>query len=145
MIQNWRAELGDPRFSESRIVSSIFPIFDLWINRTHGNLNYYLTQVITGHGNFRNYLFKIKKSDNPDCLFCTNVIEDAQHVVETCPEWEVHRIDIRTIFDNDLSISNILRCMCGDGDRWRAFSDYVTRVLKIKDERERVILQRLRQ
>lgn len=141
MLQNWKDELSGDRRVHNRIVGAILPFFELWIERPHGSLNYYLTQVVSGHGNFRDYLYKIKKSDTPNCLFCIDAIETAQHVIESCPAWEVNRLSIRELFDGDLSISGILRQMCLDENKWKAFSDYVTSILRMKDERERVILQ----
>lgn len=141
LLRDWRVELSGARQTENRIVA-ILPHFDLWMNRLHGSLNYYLTQAISGHGNFRSYLFRINRCESPNCLFCVDAIESAQHVIESCPEWEIDKINIRRIFNNDLSISGIISQMCVDVDKWKAFSDYTTKIMKLKDERERIILRR---
>ena len=45
----------------------LIPHLDKWINRRHGSVNYYLTQMLSGHGCFRAYLYKHKYEDSPEC------------------------------------------------------------------------------
>ncbi|CAB3252460.1 unnamed protein product [Arctia plantaginis] len=39
-----------------RLISQV----DVWVNRNHGGVNYYLTQMISGYGCYRAYLYKYK-------------------------------------------------------------------------------------
>ncbi len=41
-----------------------------WLERGHGQMNFYLTQVISGHGAFNVYLFHMKLVESPKCANC---------------------------------------------------------------------------
>ena len=51
--------------------------------RKWGEINYYSAQMLTGHGIFCSYLFKIRKKDTPTCWFCKE--EDTpEHTLYYC-------------------------------------------------------------
>uniref|UniRef100_A0A0A1WPA4 Putative 115 kDa protein in type-1 retrotransposable element R1DM n=1 Tax=Zeugodacus cucurbitae TaxID=28588 RepID=A0A0A1WPA4_ZEUCU len=64
-----------------------------WVERKHGETDFYLTQFLTGHGCFREYLFKYGHDDGTDCSFCGEGRESVQHIFFTCPKYEVERAD----------------------------------------------------
>lgn len=39
------------------------------MDRKHGQIDYYLTQLLTGYGFFQLYLYTIGKSWSPDCIY----------------------------------------------------------------------------
>ena len=41
-----------------------------WTERKHGEVNYYITQFLTGHGFFLAYLYKIGKVSSLACVYC---------------------------------------------------------------------------
>ncbi|GBP96286.1 Retrovirus-related Pol polyprotein from type-1 retrotransposable element R1 2 [Eumeta japonica] len=53
---------------------------DVWLNRNHGEVNYYLTQMLLGHGCFRAYFHHFKRDDSSECPSCPGQPEDAEHV-----------------------------------------------------------------
>ena len=40
---------------------------DNWVNRKHGEVNYYLTQMLSNHRCFRAYLYLFKHEETPQC------------------------------------------------------------------------------
>lgn len=46
-----------------RTKNAIIPIWDEWLNRTHGNISFRLIQIMTGHGIFDNFLYKIQRAN----------------------------------------------------------------------------------
>ena len=48
-----------------------------WFHRRHGEVDYYLTQMLTRHGLFRSYLHKMGKVGAPQCLYCGDSKDDA--------------------------------------------------------------------
>ncbi len=40
---------------------------EVWLERGHGQMNFYLTQVMSSHGMFNAYLFHMKLVENPEC------------------------------------------------------------------------------
>lgn len=54
----------------------------LWLSRVQGDVNFYATQLLTGHGNFQLYLHRFKLSDIlncPDCEGCTEQFDSERH------------------------------------------------------------------
>ena len=64
-----------------RLIGQIRP----WMERQHGEVNYYITQFLTGHGFFLAYLYKIGKVSSPACVYCETALDNAErrslHVV----------------------------------------------------------------
>ncbi|KAH8357853.1 hypothetical protein KR084_002828, partial [Drosophila pseudotakahashii] len=49
-----------------RLIPSLIP----WLQRRHGQVDYYLTQMISGHGCFKAYLHRFKHETSPCCDHC---------------------------------------------------------------------------
>jgi hypothetical protein len=56
-----------------------------------------LTQLRTNHIPLNFYLFRIKRSDSPDCPHCPGITEDVDHYLFTCPNYEAPRAKLREI------------------------------------------------
>ncbi|XP_058128439.1 uncharacterized protein LOC131292350 [Anopheles ziemanni] len=69
--------LGPPGATSSRALGGP----DGWVN-------FHLTQVITGHGFFREYLFVKGFTQSPDCPNCPGTVESAEHAVFHCPRFD---------------------------------------------------------
>ena len=62
-----------------------------WFNRRHGQVNYYLTQMLTGHGLFCAYLHRMGKVGSPQCRYCGAPNNDALHTFFHCGRWVLER------------------------------------------------------
>ena len=62
----------------------------IWNNRKWDEVNYYLTQAMTGHGVFGKFLHRIGKRETAECWYCGKV-DDAVHTIFRCQRWEVER------------------------------------------------------
>ncbi|XP_033222788.1 uncharacterized protein LOC117176644 [Belonocnema kinseyi] len=51
----------------------LLPKIQKWIERGHGETDYFLTQALSGHGCFREYLFKRKRAATDRCPYCNEV------------------------------------------------------------------------
>ena len=49
----------------------------------HGKLDVNMTQMISEHGCFKEYLYRFKIVGGPFCPSCTNEKETVQHVLDT--------------------------------------------------------------
>lgn len=57
-----------------------------WLDRPGGEVDFYLTQVITGHGDFQEYLHRIGKALSSTCIYCDqDAVDDAEHTLLVCP------------------------------------------------------------
>lgn len=92
-----------------------------WLNRPHGENNFYMTQFLTGHGCFRKYLYKFGHDTSPLCPNCENQEEDANHVVFHCP-----RFRNASITGN---VHNIVERMVQSEENWEEMRVLVTHIL----------------
>ncbi|CAB0037526.1 unnamed protein product [Trichogramma brassicae] len=58
----------------------------VWIERRHGEVKYHLTQILSGYGCFRSYLYRTKH-----CQHCHLAVEDVEHVIFHCPRFTAER------------------------------------------------------
>jgi len=68
---------------------------DSWINCKHEEVNYYLIQMLSGHGCYRAYLHKFRHENFPDCPTGCGVPENAEHVFFQCPHFNIEREDLK--------------------------------------------------
>lgn len=69
---------------------ALVPNMEEWLQCNHNNCNYRLTQLLTGHGSFAYFLYKIQKKENYNCEVC-KVKNDAQHTTFECCMWARER------------------------------------------------------
>nr|XP_012225974.1 PREDICTED: uncharacterized protein LOC105674337 [Linepithema humile] len=105
-----------------RTTQAILPYFKEWYERVDGYINFHSTQIISGHGCFKDYLHKRKRADSPLCEHCGNEPNTAQHTLESCSAWEQERAELRDVLERrtGLSLPLIIATIIGDRTKWRA-------------------------
>lgn len=131
-IQKWQQEWDNS--PNGRWTHSLIPDIQTWINRKHGEVNFHLTQFLSGHGCFRKYLHKIGYAESPFCPACNEVEETPEHVVFECPRFHMERGD--TI--PRLSVNDIVEQMCSDLSTWNSVSSAVSQIVMALQTRWRV-------
>ncbi|XP_043587315.1 uncharacterized protein LOC122569789 [Bombus pyrosoma] len=86
----WRSQLISEG-GEHRGAEAVLPNWGTWRSRRSLPLTYRLTQVLTGHGVFGEYLMKIRRETTDICHHCGKGSDTAQHTLESCPAWELPR------------------------------------------------------
>ena len=76
-----------------------------------GDPCYYLTQMLTGHGCFRKYLYKYKHEDSPECPTCRGIEEDARHLFFACPRFDLQRRKFGSALDEATTPENLVQQM----------------------------------
>jgi len=123
MILEWQRSLEDPRIAGKRTVEAIRPCLPDWIDRVkREGITYRMTQLLTGHGCFGEYLCRIGKKCTAECHHCGHSHNSAQHTLEFCPVWAAERADLTTVVGADLSLPTVIRAMVGSGEAWKAMS-----------------------
>ncbi|XP_041564628.1 uncharacterized protein LOC121467313 [Drosophila elegans] len=78
----------------------------------HGQVNFYLTQMITGHGYFKEYLYMLKHEKNPCCDHCSTAsFEDAERAFFICPLYARNRAEAESRAERFLTVDNVINCM----------------------------------
>lgn len=116
--------------TKGRWTHRLMPNIGVWINRRHGDLDFYLTQLLTGHGCFRYYLHRFKLDNEATCPTCPNSLEDAEHIVEMCPRFVVERENLAEILGEAVSPENIVGLMLKSANNWKAVASFAATVMK---------------
>lgn len=125
-----------------RTREAVLPVLDTWLDCGSCTLDYYSTQVMTGHGVFGTYLSKIGKMNNAICMFCDEM-DSPDHTVFKCGEWEVHRRSLAEVLDldsnafADLTFVELIAACVASRERWRGFRTFCLNVMSLKGEEEK--------
>ena len=62
------------------------------MERKFEEVNYCLTQLLSGHGYFSKYLFKMGKMTRPTCIYDDASIDDAERIILFhCERWRLEK------------------------------------------------------
>lgn len=108
----------------------MIPNVDKWINRRHGDLDYFIMQKFTGHGCFNAYLYKIKKLNSPQCSFCGAESDDVvKHTLFECDAFKNWRRQLGGEISHELNPENIIDTMLEEKRNWHMISTFISRVM----------------
>lgn len=121
---------------KGRWTYKLIPSIKSWIDRPHGEVDYYLTQFLSGHGGFEEYLHRIGKADSPYCPECRIAEETPEHVFFECTRFDLERDEMAKLTKPGIDVRNIVDIMCEKQQYWTAVQQMVTKVI-IRLESER--------
>lgn len=137
MVRAWKDRVRDS-VRKGKIKGEFLIYFNEWMKREHGELTFWATQVITKHGSFRAYTYRIGKSGRTNCGFCEAIIDDNIHNLVECKEWEEDRGRLAEAMGGEItSLRVVLQGITGSEGKWKAFMDFCEGVMRSKEERER--------
>ena len=102
---------------------------ETWVNRKHGEVDFYMPLFLSGHGCFRSYLYKFKLDNTPECPTCVNNIEDAEHVIFNCSRFEILRKELFKDIGMPITVDNIITIILESETKWKIFNKYVTKIM----------------
>lgn len=134
-LQKWRERL-EAEFAHKRVVEAILPNFEAWLRRSD-RVTYRLTQILTGHGCFGEYLNRIGREVTPRCHHCGDDRDTAQHTLEDCPEWLGERRVLVEVIGHNLCLPTVISAMLTDPRAWQAVVTFCETVMFQKEAAER--------
>lgn len=141
MINGWKVRLLDmgPTDSGLRTRNILLPIFDEWVSRPFGSVDYRMCQFLSGHGCFAAFMHRIGKVGSPGCPHCTSVSDTVWHTFFECLEWSQHRIRLESqIGISSLFEESVVTYLVSDQYHWTEVSIFINILLhKEAAERER--------
>ncbi|KMQ84438.1 reverse transcriptase [Lasius niger] len=93
MYNEWREFLERPNTPGEWTKMAIVLTLEAWMARDSGSgsMSFHLSQVMTGHGCFANFLRRIGKRMDATCDFCGEE-DDVFYTIRECPVWDPQRI-----------------------------------------------------
>lgn len=103
------------------------------MQRELGEVNFYLSQFLTGHGYFRDYLYRMGRVQSPHCKHCGNQLDTAEHTFFQCTnrKEKLYKLEETT---GSLTPENIVDRMLRNEKSWNAISHFIESVLRAKKE-----------
>lgn len=117
-----------------RWTARLIPDIAAWTGRRHGEVNYFLTQFLSGHGLFYQYLHKMRIVDSPICLHCAGLEDSVYHTFFECTKWTNERRSLEGEIGapGPLSPEHLMEKMLANPSYWRSTDGYVREVLSSK-------------
>ena len=115
--------------TNGRWTHSLIPNVKEWLKKKHGEPNYYMTQFLSGHGCFREYLFKYRHVESPFCLTCEGIVENAEHVFIECIRFTAARSALEEIMNEPVTCSGIVTHMTESKDKWQKISHIIAAIM----------------
>lgn len=134
-LRLWQTQWDES--SKGRWTHRLIPSIATWANRKYGNVNFHLTQFLTGHGCFPAYLHRFGNLESPACWYCGHVEDDARHTAFVCDAWETRRSRVNTSLGTPLTPDNIIPLMLRDKNSWDTVSAFIHEVMGKKEDEER--------
>ena len=131
----WRIEWAfhNPDNWTSRLIND--PL--IFVGRRR-RINYYVMQILTGHGIFNKYRCRIGKENNSSCWDCGDDPDDAEHVLFKCPRWMEERASLEIDLGIEWSMEvDIVARMAEDDRSWQKFSEFCMRAMIIRHRKEK--------
>ncbi|KAE9540864.1 hypothetical protein AGLY_004109 [Aphis glycines] len=88
-IASWQARWD--RSTKGRWTHRLIPHVKRWLEKAPMSLNFHTTQMLSGHGCYRSYLWKINRANDGSCLYCGYHEDDVEHTTFQCPRWNAER------------------------------------------------------
>ena len=107
-----------------------------WMDRRHGEVNYHMSQFLTGHGSFGKYLKRIRKVEEATCRYCGEE-DTARHTFYECGKWEEERGRVNAKMKGDFTPEKTIERIIERQEIWEAVNSFVVEVIKEKEEDER--------
>lgn len=115
----------------------LIPDVTSWTRRRFGEVNYHLTQFLSGHGCFGKYLSKIQKAENTSCVDCGATMDDPEHAFFMCDRWWQRRRELEVQINRDFTPSTAIAVMMESRHNWDAVNRYVDLILTAREKEER--------
>jgi hypothetical protein len=128
-IQDWQDEWNNS--VTGRWTYRLIPSIKEWLVRPHGEVNFHMTEFLSGHGCFREYLHRIGKAVSPNCTHatCIQVIESPEHVFFECPRFMEDRSEFLKLVGPGIRVETLIEAMCRDKATWESANSLIYRIM----------------
>lgn len=135
LMQRWQQDWNVG--TKGRWTRRLIPEIKKWIDRSYGEVDYFLTQALSGHGCFRKYLFERKRSDTSKCPYC-DLPDDAEHTLFECRKWENERIQYNLRTQMTFTVETLVENLISSKEAWNKTYKLIRQIIETKETEERI-------
>ncbi|KAL1447444.1 hypothetical protein WDU94_005421 [Cyamophila willieti] len=114
----------------------LIPNIEQWVLRKHGNITYHMSQILSGHGCFQEYLRRFHIINSGMCMYCED-IDTAEHTMFLCNRWTAERTRAEQDLGQRINADNMVNLMLASQQNWDIIGNLVNDVMKEKEAEER--------
>jgi len=92
LIQKWQEEWDNGANGNGRWTHKLIGQLDTWLSQGTGQVTYHLTQVLSGHGCFGQYLNRFHLLESDACAQCGHAPDTPKKAIFECDAWENWRL-----------------------------------------------------
>ena len=107
----------------------------VWLNRQHGEVDFFLTQLLSGHGFSRKYLHERGFASSAQCPECGFEKQTAKHILFDCARFEEARRETLEVAEVRLTVNNLVGEMCRNEHTWRAVYRLAQHTMSVLQQR----------
>lgn len=122
MLGSWQERWN--MSSKGRWTHRLIPNIHSWFKRKHGHTDFWITQVLTGHGCFDDYLHKYKKIPTTECWFCGHANDTTEYTIYECDACEIRRQRTNTLLDMEQTPESMIPLMLESKTKWETFAKF---------------------
>ncbi|XP_017773168.1 PREDICTED: uncharacterized protein LOC108560223 [Nicrophorus vespilloides] len=86
LLQKWQDKWHRSERSKGAWTLRLIPQIEPWLSRKHGETTFHLSQALSGHGCFGEYLHFIAKKEDERCWYCEED-DSLEHTLFRCCRW----------------------------------------------------------
>lgn len=135
LMNKWQEDWDNA--SKGRWTHRLIPDVKKWVNRNHGEVNYHLTQFLTGHGCYGEYLHRFHRRISDECQLCGVRPDTAEHAVFECDAWTRQRREIEGHVGQEVTADNVTTMMTASKENWKRIDETVGMIMRKREEIER--------
>lgn len=113
----------------------IIPDVTDWMKCEHRTGDYYLTQVLSGHGAFRHFAKRIGKDTTDECMYCREQ-DTVEHTIFNCARWREERDRAYGELQEELTPETLAATMTTSDSAWKIVHNMIRRIMSAKEKEE---------
>lgn len=134
LTENWQKYWDEN--TSGRWTYSLIPDVKTWWERPYGEVDFYLTQALSGHGCFNKYLHGKNRSATPECRYCDEE-DDAHHTLFECVRWASIREQFEANTGEVFNVGCMRRKLTAKKEEWITMYKIVREIIEGKEKEER--------
>lgn len=135
LLRHWQDKWD--RTVNGRWTHHLIPVIQKWTNRQHGEVDYFISQALSGHGCYKKYLYDRRRADSDECEYCMEV-DDAPHTLFACIRWS----EVRQTFQNETGKQfnpvNMMQCLLETEEMWNYTYKAIKTIINAKEREQRL-------
>ncbi|XP_060831506.1 uncharacterized protein LOC132915699 [Bombus pascuorum] len=135
--ERWRSQLVEEDTTrQHRAVRAVLPNWETWREQGGVPLTFRMTQMLTGHGVFGEYLLRIRREVTSICHQCEEEEDTVQHTWERCPAWADQHV-LQLDIGESVAREAIVKAMLRGHQEYTAVRSFCEQVMLAKERAER--------